>query len=106
MRPEQAHIPLIMKTTFLFSLRDGLFSRVSTPVAFWLAALAGLVLLMGAGIARLETIAAPAAPQPVTPGKALVKDPYGCAELKFLKEEPACSYRARDDRPRNGGPAL
>lgn len=95
-----------MNTTFLSSLRDGLSSRVSTPVAFWLAALAGLVLLMGAGIARLETIAAPAAPQPVTPGKALVKDPYGCAELKFLKEEPACSYRARDDRPRNGGPAL
>ncbi|CUA95891.1 hypothetical protein [Pannonibacter indicus] len=95
-----------MNTTFLSSLKDVLSSRVSTPVAVWLAALAGLVLLMGAGIARIDTIAAPLPPHALTPGKPAVKDPHGCAELRFLKEEPACSYRARDDKPRNGGPAL
>lgn len=95
-----------MNNTHLSSLRDAVSARVSTPVAVWLAAVAGLAVIMGAGIASLDSNAAPASAQSSTFRKPVVKDPFGCAELKFLKEEPACSQRSRDDLPRHGGPSV
>ncbi|NBN62200.1 hypothetical protein [Pannonibacter tanglangensis] len=65
------------------------FFLPSAPVLAWLAAIGGFIALIGVSAAQIDSLTRPLpAPEKAAP---VSRDPYGCLELEFLGEDPACA---------------
>ncbi|WP_439529151.1 hypothetical protein [Pannonibacter sp.] len=80
--PAKAHMGCMMNTFLRFKMP-------SAPVLAWFAAVGAFILLVGASAAQIEALA-PSVPEPAKT-EYVPNDPYGCYELEFLGEDPACA---------------
>lgn len=80
--PAKAHMSRMMNILSHFKLP-------SAPVLAWLAAVGAFALLVGASAAQIDALT-PSLPEPAKIDR-VPNDPYGCLELEFLAEDPACA---------------